>query len=289
MKEDINDILFESRNKEYGAYALRSQYAKRMTKAMWLGFSVTLFLFLCHYIYGQYLQYLEVKELEIEIKEVILTEPPLALPVIKKLEASKALTEIVQKAETKIEDNATQVVKDESIKEPIKEELIAKKDTVKADPSPTKSELPKNGGDVISTKSGSATGEISNQPGFERPKQSNAQFPGCEGYPSEKERASCTQKNFQKYINQKYQEHESKFKNVKANLKISFRVNKEGIISNIEIANSTNNELSEVVKKILEAMNEFPTKWSPARINGNAIMAKYSTSLKIDFGGLKLE
>jgi protein TonB len=38
LQSDILDILFENRNKEYGAYALRRQYGSHMNMAMLLTF-----------------------------------------------------------------------------------------------------------------------------------------------------------------------------------------------------------------------------------------------------------
>ncbi len=42
LQSDMLDILFEHRNKSYGAYALRKGYDHRLAKAMGISFSVVL-------------------------------------------------------------------------------------------------------------------------------------------------------------------------------------------------------------------------------------------------------
>jgi len=46
MNADILDILFEGRNKEYGAYELRKSYNKRMVRALIIMLAVCLFIFI---------------------------------------------------------------------------------------------------------------------------------------------------------------------------------------------------------------------------------------------------
>ena len=50
LKADLLDILFEHRNKSYGAYVLRRYYNNRLTKAMGIALSVVLMFFLVSFI-----------------------------------------------------------------------------------------------------------------------------------------------------------------------------------------------------------------------------------------------
>ncbi|MFY7964060.1 MAG: energy transducer TonB [Chitinophagaceae bacterium] len=52
LTADILDIIFEGRNKEYGAYDLRKTYNKRITKAMLIMLAVCLLIFLSSFIMG---------------------------------------------------------------------------------------------------------------------------------------------------------------------------------------------------------------------------------------------
>jgi len=77
---DLLDIVFEGRNKEYGAYELRSQYKKRLTTAMLITASLMLLLVLGSFILKTVSNQrgkVEVKEVQLEeIKQEEKNEPP---------------------------------------------------------------------------------------------------------------------------------------------------------------------------------------------------------------------
>jgi protein TonB len=53
MHADILDILFEGRNKEYGAYDLRKTYNRRIVKSMFVTGAVILLLFIGYFVAGR--------------------------------------------------------------------------------------------------------------------------------------------------------------------------------------------------------------------------------------------
>ncbi len=52
MHADILDILFEGRNKEYGAYVLRKTYNRRIVKSLFVTGAVILLLFIGYFVSG---------------------------------------------------------------------------------------------------------------------------------------------------------------------------------------------------------------------------------------------
>jgi protein TonB len=50
LKASLLDIIFENRNKAYGAYTLRNEYDKRLVKALTLGLGLVLLLILFNYL-----------------------------------------------------------------------------------------------------------------------------------------------------------------------------------------------------------------------------------------------
>ena len=46
LNADILDIIFDGRNKQYGAYELRKTYGNRLTKALLLTAALAVFIFL---------------------------------------------------------------------------------------------------------------------------------------------------------------------------------------------------------------------------------------------------
>jgi periplasmic protein TonB len=73
---DIDDLVFEHRNKAYGAFSLRKLYPQNMTKGMVVGFSAFLLLIATPVIYAKYQEYLKAQQDELLMKEVVLAEPP---------------------------------------------------------------------------------------------------------------------------------------------------------------------------------------------------------------------
>ena len=52
--ENFDDIIFENRNKEYGAYFLRKNYSNYLTRAMVIGSSCFILLFGGAFTYNKY-------------------------------------------------------------------------------------------------------------------------------------------------------------------------------------------------------------------------------------------
>jgi periplasmic protein TonB len=50
LKASLLDIIFENRNKEYGAYALRNDYDRRLVKAMGIGLGLVILVILLNYL-----------------------------------------------------------------------------------------------------------------------------------------------------------------------------------------------------------------------------------------------
>jgi protein TonB len=74
LKSSLDDIVFEGRNKAYGAYVLRKLYNKHLTRGSLLGILFFLLLTFSPYIAGKLSEIGEVDELA--MKEVVLSEPP---------------------------------------------------------------------------------------------------------------------------------------------------------------------------------------------------------------------
>src|SRR4051812_38891340 len=70
LSADILDLIFEDRNKDYGAYDLRKTYSKRIWMALIITASVALLALLGSFLMDQF----EGKKSEVEIKEVTLQD-----------------------------------------------------------------------------------------------------------------------------------------------------------------------------------------------------------------------
>jgi protein TonB len=138
LNTDLLDILFENRNKEYGAYELRKSYNKRITIAMLATLAVIIVAFLIAFLSTQLeddtTAALEVKDVElVNIKEEeIKPEPPPPPPPKQepppKVEMTKFTPPLIVKDEQvkkedippeveKLEDTKIDVVSQEGVKD----------------------------------------------------------------------------------------------------------------------------------------------------------------------------
>ena len=141
LSSDILDLVFENRNKAYGAYELRKTYNKRITAALLITAGVASLIFLASFIANT----IKSKEAKLDVKEVVLeniqqeeekkVEPPPPPPPKQeppKVEMTKFTPpKIVEDEEVKKEDIPPEVEKLEETKidvvsqEGIKDEGLA--------------------------------------------------------------------------------------------------------------------------------------------------------------------
>lgn len=125
LRTDFLDLLFEGRNKTYGAYELRKTYNKRITSALLITAGIGVLIFLSSFLAKQFDDpnaKLEVKEVELEnIVEEKKDEPPPPPPPPKPIEPPKVeMTKFTP----------PQIVKDEEVKkEDIPPEMEKLEDT----------------------------------------------------------------------------------------------------------------------------------------------------------------
>ena len=87
MQADILDILFEGRNKDYGAYDLRKTYNRRIVKAMFLTGAVILLLFVGYFVSnlngGTKKAAMNVEDIQLANVKEDKTPPPVIPPPVK--------------------------------------------------------------------------------------------------------------------------------------------------------------------------------------------------------------
>jgi len=108
LSADVLDILFEKRNKDYGAYQLRKTYAKRITKALLITGSVAMLALLCSFMANK-LNANTVKAKKTEMNLIELTpeeekkiEPPPLPPPVKPIVEMKQFTPPVIKKDEEV-------------------------------------------------------------------------------------------------------------------------------------------------------------------------------------------
>lgn len=126
LSTDLLDLIFEGRNKEYGAYELRKQYNRRLTKALVITFGGLLLIFLTSFLVnaakdrnkGQVqVQEVQLADIQQEEKNEPPPPPPPKPPEPPKVEMAKF--------------TPPKVVKDEDVKEEEKPPEVEKLEDTK--------------------------------------------------------------------------------------------------------------------------------------------------------------
>lgn len=256
LKADLLDILFEGRNKEYGAYELRKTYNKRITTAL-IGTVVLILLILIGSAIAKKLNkdenVVQLKTTETTLQQIKPNEPPPPPPppppklpppppvatiqftppkVVKDEEVIKPPPEIKQIEEAKVDVKTVEGTKDLGIVAPPSEE----KGTNVVAPPAEKKEDP----DKVFTKV-----EI------------EAQFPGGP-------------QAWTRYVTRAIQSQIDEFTDADyGTCVVRFIVDKTGTVSDVQATTMKGSKLAEIA---VNAIRKGP-KWTPAQQNGRYVNA----------------
>lgn len=260
------DLVFEGRNKQYGAYQLRSENPKTTIKALIIGAILFTFLVATPMILEK-LGDLASKGKEDNVDKVIevidLPPPPEEAPLppppppVEQLQAPKSIVE-----EVKLKPLEA-VKKEEVPDDPPKQEQFKEADpsSRNADASPT--------GDVnIGTPAGdldkgveAPDNTVYNSAGL----QVQPEFPGGVGA-------------FLTYINKNFRIPEID-QNMTAKIYVSFVVEKDGSITAIKVLRDPGYGLGKEAERVLKSVK---IKWSPGIQNGKPVRASFNLPITIN-------
>lgn len=268
MQANLLDIVFENRNKDYGAYALRYGYNKRLLVALGAGMFVILAFILFTLPAGKEDQAIARKEMPgMVIKEYVLPqEKPKEPEKPKQVTKAKPQTPAAVTAQVKF---TTPVIK-ETIKTPVPPvedlagKMIGEKDK--------EGELDK-GVATIPVKGPVGNGEVNNSgPSTPTPdfviQEKDPEFPGG-------------QEGLQKFLSRYLSTPEGLNSGDKKVVKVKFKVDKDGSVNSFEIVTSGGNEYDNEVVRVCKKM----PKWIPAIQNGVNVPVSYV--LPVTFIGLE--
>lgn len=257
LNSNILDIIFDGRNKNYGAYELRTQYNKRLTRALVITASVALLIMLASFLSAKFegsnkKADLVVKELEMadiqqpEEKVEPPPPPPPKPPDPPKIEMAKFTPpKVVKDEEVKPEEEMKEVEKLEDTKIGVANQEGQKDLGIVAPPVEDK------GGVVAAPK-------VEDEDKVFQKVEIEAQFPGGEG---------AWTKYISREINRYIDELQEAGK--AGTCLVQFIVDKEGNISEVEALTMKGTKLAEIC---VNAIRKGP-KWTAAEQNGRKVKA----------------
>jgi len=268
----LDEIVFENRNKEYGAYDIRHQYSKILTKSFIIGTSIFLVLALSPFIYLtiKNLTAPPTKEVKAELVDVLQEDkiieqpkdepPPPPPPPPKEEEKVEVIQNVVPEP--------VKAPKIETPPPPISKQLetttgLQNQEGVKAPAYAPPPPPPSTG-----TKSTAAEVKPSNNPNeIYKDVDQSADYPG--GMAA-----------LRKFLGENFDTSLMEGGEGQLRAKLKFVVERDGSVSGVVIEEKSpnadfNNEAIRVVKKL--------KKWTPAKRNGESVRSYYSVPFTMNF------
>lgn len=265
FKQEWIDMVFEGRNKKYGAYKLRSE--SPVTTSIALGIGVVLFvgLILSYHLPGLIGGMMEKEEKE-DIKLVELTElpPPPAEelppppPVVEQLQAPKSIVEEIQ-------FKPLEAAK----KEEVKDDVPDTKDFEDANPSDKNAEQSDEGEHNLDAPTGNLNRGV--EPAEDTGIYDQAGLAVKPTYPGGMDA-------FYKYVGSNFRTPEiENMKQIK--VFVSFVVEKDGSMSEIKALRDPGHGLGKEAERVLKSMKK---RWEPGIQNGKPVRARFSLPITIN-------
>ena len=266
LKADVLDIIFDNRNKSYGAYELRKNYHKRIRNALFIavtGVLVVVSIPLLASLNETTVTHtkppiIEFKDIPLPIDPVLKIEPPISSPPVKEIDLTSVksvIPEIVpdEKADDK------ELMKDQ---DELKKGNIGKTDHDGSDDVTDMIDVPIGNGPVGETI-------VETTPALETILETTVvdQLPEFPGGEDELIKFLTENMNYPELAREKGTE---------GRVVIGFVVNKEGVIDELKlkrgIGDGCDNEAIRVVNKM--------PKWKPAKFNGKPVSVYFDLPIQ---------
>ena len=266
LKADVLDIIFDNRNKSYGAYELRKNYHKRIRNALFIavtGVLVVVSIPLLASLNETTVTHtkppiIEFKDIPLPIDPVLKIEPPISSPPVKEIDLTSVksvIPEIVpdEKADDK------ELMKDQ---DELKKGNIGKTDHDGSDDVTDMIDVPIGNGLVGETI-------VETTPALETILETTVvdQLPEFPGGEDELIKFLTENMNYPELAREKGTE---------GRVVIGFVVNKEGVIDELKlkrgIGDGCDNEAIRVVNKM--------PKWKPAKFNGKPVSVYFDLPIQ---------
>lgn len=263
FKSEWIDMVFEGRNKKYGAYQLRSENPRTTTKALIVGIILFVFVVALPKIYNaiEGLASSGADEEKVELVEIIeIPEPPVEElppppPVIKQIQAPKSIVEEVK----------------------FKPLEAAKKEEVPDDPPKIEQFKDADPGDKNKDASPDGDVNIGNESGDLKKGDEPAEDPNALYTTAGLQVQPAFPGSFQSEV-QKQMRLPEVDRDLDVRVYIAFVVEKDGTMTNIKCTRDPGYGLG---KEAERAVKSIKKKWEPGVQNGKAVRVSYSLPIVI--------
>lgn len=112
-------------------------------------------------------------------------------------------------------------------------------------------------------------------------------FPGCDSPEmAVAEKQSCAERKMLEFIyrNVRYPEL-ARQNGIEGVVVISFVVERNGVLTNVQIARDIGGGCGEESKRVVELMNTLPERWTPGKVGGEAVRVHFNLPVKFKLEG----
>lgn len=252
LSADILDIIFEGRNKAYGAYELRQQYSKRLTTALLVTAGVALLIFLWFFLSsldsGKKKAKIQITDVELANAEEKKNEPPPPPPPPKLPPPPKIET---------VKFTPPKIVKDEEVQEP--PPTVEKQEEAKIDVKSQEGDKDQGVLAPVEDKGQVVEAPKRDEEDYDKVFQKveiESSFPGGEA-------------GWVRYIQRELESHVDELTDDGnfGTCTVQFIVDKEGKVSDVQAITMKGSKLADLA---VSAIRKGP-KWVPAQQNGRTV------------------
>ncbi len=261
------DLIFEGRNKEYGAYKLRTQTGKRNVKAI---ITIAVLAALCivlFYIKAGYDAYQAAHAKNENVTEIsALNQPKKKEAKVERKIQVEEKKEVVKEVKSSIKFTAPVIKKDADVKP--EEEMKTQDQIMQTNTAIGALDVKGNSdqGEILKVTQRVETEPVKAEP---KPEVENKVFDVVEQMPSFPGGAAALMQYLSSSIKYPVVAQEN---GVQGRVVISFVVERDGSITDVQVARSVDPSLDREAQRVVRSM----PKWIPGKQNGQAVRVKYN-------------
>lgn len=261
------DLIFEGRNKEYGAYKLRTQTGKRNVKAI---ITIAILAALCivlFYIKAGYDAYQAAHAKNENVTEIsALNQPKKKEAKVERKVQVEEKKEVVKEVKSSIKFTAPVIKKDADVKP--EEEMKTQDQLMQTNTAIGALDVKGNSdqGEILKVTQRVETEPVKAEP---KPEVENKVFDVVEQMPSFPGGPSALMQYLSSNIKYPVVAQEN---GVQGRVVVSFVVERDGSITDVQVARSVDPSLDREAQRVVRSM----PKWIPGKQNGQAVRVKYN-------------
>ena len=258
------DLIFEGRNKEYGAYKLRTQTGKRNLKAI---ITIAILAALCiilFYIKAGYDAYQAAHAKNENVTEIsALNQPKKKEAKVERKVQVEEKKEVVKEVKSSIKFTAPVIKKDADVKP---EEEMKTQDQIMQTNTALDVKGNSDQGEILKVTQRVETEPVKAEP---KPEVENKVFDVVEQMPSFPGGPSALMQYLSSNIKYPVVAQEN---GVQGRVVVSFVVERDGSITDVQVARSVDPSLDREAQRVVRNM----PRWIPGKQNGQAVRVKYN-------------